>query len=79
LHKYCTPPKELRAWLEQEARLHVNESAILVQALDRYRWQQGADEEKGRGAPTSDRAILSHQERRTGERALIFHTARGGA
>jgi len=41
--KYCTPPKELRDWLEQEARrLNVNESAILVQALDRYRWEQEA-------------------------------------
>lgn len=41
--KYCTPPKELRDWLEEEARrLHVNESAILVQALDRYRWEQEA-------------------------------------
>lgn len=39
--KYCTPPGELREWLEQEARrLNVSESAILVQALDRYRWEQ---------------------------------------
>jgi hypothetical protein len=39
--KYCTPPGELREWLEDEARrLNVNESAILVQALDRYRWEQ---------------------------------------
>ena len=41
--KYCTPQKELRDWLEQEAqRLNINESAILVQALDRYRWEQDA-------------------------------------
>lgn len=41
--KYCTPSPELREWLEQEAeRLNVNESAILVQALDRYRWEQEA-------------------------------------
>lgn len=41
--KYCTPSPALREWLEQEAeRLNVNESAILVQALDRYRWQQEA-------------------------------------
>jgi hypothetical protein len=39
--KYCTPSLELREWLEQEAeRLNVNESAILVQALDRYRSEQ---------------------------------------
>jgi hypothetical protein len=41
--KYCTPSPELREWLEREAeRLNVNESAILVQALDRYRWEQEA-------------------------------------
>jgi hypothetical protein len=41
--KYCTPPGELRQWLEEEARrLNVNESAILVQALDRFRWEQEA-------------------------------------
>lgn len=39
--KYCTPSPALREWLEREAkRLNVNESAILVQALDRYRWEQ---------------------------------------
>lgn len=41
--KYCTPSPPLREWLEREAqRLNVNESAILVQALDRYRWEQEA-------------------------------------
>jgi hypothetical protein len=41
--KYCTPPPELREWLEREARrLNVSESALLVQALDRYRWEQEA-------------------------------------
>jgi hypothetical protein len=41
--KYCTPSPDLREWLEREAeRLNVNESAILVQALDRYRWAQEA-------------------------------------
>lgn len=41
--KYCTPPKDLRNWLEHEAqRLNVSESAILVQALDRYRWDEEA-------------------------------------
>lgn len=49
--KYCTPPKKLREWLEQEAqRLNINESAILVQALDHYRWQQEAMK---RGRPQS--------------------------
>lgn len=39
--KYCTPPKELREWLETEARrLGVHESAILVMALDRWRWER---------------------------------------
>lgn len=41
--KYCTPPRELREWLEEEARrLNVNESSILIQALDRFRWEQEA-------------------------------------
>jgi len=41
--KYCTPSPALREWLEREAeRLNVNESAIVVQALDRYRWEQEA-------------------------------------
>jgi hypothetical protein len=41
--KYCTPPKDLRQWLEAEARrLNVSESAILVQALDRYRFDEEA-------------------------------------
>lgn len=41
--KYCTPPKDLRTWLEDEARrLNVSESFLLVQALDRYRWEQDA-------------------------------------
>lgn len=50
--KYCTPPKDLREWLEGEARrLNVSESAILVQALDRYRWE----EEARRRGPASGR------------------------
>lgn len=41
--KYCAPSEELRDWLEQEARrLQVSESALLVQALDRFRWEQEA-------------------------------------
>jgi hypothetical protein len=52
--KYCTPPGELRDWLEREARrLNVNESAFLVQALDRYRWEQEALK-RGEGRTTID-------------------------
>jgi hypothetical protein len=41
--KYCTPTKELRERLEQEARrLNISESATFVQALDRYRWGRKA-------------------------------------